>query len=301
MGAVLSVLFPAVASADELDCDDDDNDDDGICEILAQLEIVKATLAEHGGKLDALAIELDAQGGDLDFLVADAKSQEKDITISSTLCFSHAFYNSLDVGFGGEFGAEWPMLVSLNAKGNVDLKLAGTQLNLESNICIDVPLHKVASTPLAEFNNTGDFDDLIAGIVAPSQAIIPLVATLYTTVMPSQEQAMQATANVVEAATGLDIFTGVVGTPNPADLLRPDIMFAPIINDPDRLQLYQAFVDFIPTAGALLTDPCQALAASPLQIDINLVPICTIGAGVSHIAFNLVDPLHLLHPVVDGI
>lgn len=296
MGAVLALLFPAVASAFI-----PSKDSRGNPEIIRQLEIVKDTLAVLDGKLDALKLELDSQGGDLDFLVEDAESQEKDIKISSTLCFAHAFYNKLDVGFGGEFGAEWPMLVSVNAKGKVDLKLAGTQLNLGSKICIKVPLHKLASAPLADFNNTEDFDDLIAGILAPSQAIIPLVATLYTAVMPSQEQAMEATANVVEAATGFDIFTGVVGSPNPANLLRPDILFEPIIDDPDREQLYQAFVDFIPTAGALLTDPCQALAASPLQIDINFVPICTIGAGVGHIAFNLVDPLHLLHPVVGGI
>ena len=298
VGAILSLLFPAVASAQS-------SKSVGNPAIIAQLDVIQATLAVLDGKLDALARELNTQGADLTLLVADAESQEQDITISSTLCFGHAFSNELLVGFGGEFGAEWPMLLSVNAKGKVELKLAGTEVNLGSEICIEVPLYKIASDPLPEFlddiDDTEDFDDLINDITGPSRAIIPAVATLYTKVMPSQERAMQATANVVEAATGFKIIPDGSGrTFFPADILRPDLLFEPIINDPDREQLYQTFVNFIPTAGALLTDPCTALAASPIPININNVPICVIAGGAGHIAFNLVDPLHLFHPFVSG-
>lgn len=320
MGAFLFLLFPAVASAASTV---------GNPAIIAQLEIVKATLADLktqlqtvenrliseiglveerlNDKLDAqqddLNAKLDAQGIDLTFLVKDAESQEKDITISSTLCFGHAFSNELQVGFGAEFGAEWPMLLSVNAKGMVEVKLAGTELNMGSEICIEVPLYKLASNPLPEFlDDTEDFDKLIAGITGPAQAIIPAVATLYTKVMPSQEQVMRATANVVVAATGFDIIDGVPSTEFvPADLLLPEKLFAPIINDPDRQQLYHAFADFIPTAAALVTDPCQALEDSPLQIDTNsLGLLCVIGSDFSHLMVNLTDPLHFFHPLNFG-
>ncbi len=318
MGAFLALLFPAIASAQS-------SKSVGNPAIIAQLEIVKATLADLktqlqavenslifeiglvegrlNDKLDAQAddlnAKLDAQGIDLTFLVADAESQEKDITISSTLCFGHAFSNELLVGFEGEFGAGWPLLLKVGAKGKVEGKLAGTELNLGSEICIEVPLYKLASNPLPEFlDDTEDFDKLIAGITGPAQAIIPAVATLYTKVMPSQERAMQATANVVEAATGFTIIPKG-RTFFPSDLLRPDKLFEPIINDPDRQALFQPFLDFIPTAVELVTDPCLALENSPLQIDTSgLGLICQID--LAHLMVNLTDPLHFFHPLNFG-
>jgi hypothetical protein len=294
-GACITVMFPAISSAVPATSV-------GNPEIVRQLKIVNRTLAALSTQIDEsenrLQERLDILEGDLIFLVEDAQSVEKDIKISSSVCFAHGFYNKLDVGFGAEFGAEWPLLVSANAKGKVDLRLAGTKLDLGSKICINVPLYKLASDPLADFSNTADFDQLIADLVAPSQAIVPLVATLYTVIMPSKEEVMLTTANIVEAALGYDILTGAVGTPNPAMLLRPDVLFEPIISGGP----YQAFVDYIPTALAnMATDPCQALADSPLQINVNNIPVCAIGGTAAHIAFNLIDPLHLLHPYQGGI
>ena len=308
LGALLSLLFPAVASAQS-------SKSVGNPEIIAQLVIVKATLADLktqlqtvenrliseiesaenrlNAKLDAqgddLNAKLDAQGIDLGFLVADAESQEKDITISKTLCFSVAAAKALEIGGHAEAGVGWPNVLDAKLVIQLDGK-TGFELGLSDQICIDVPLHKIASAPLAEFNNTQDFDDLIAAIVAPSQAVIPLVATVYTAIMPSQEQAMQAMGNVIEAATGFDINSGAQGTPNPQLLLRPDLLFEPVIGP------YLDFINGIPTAVAtIVTDPCQALEDSPLQIDTSgLGILCNIGPDfVVHIGFNAIDPLHL--------
>ena len=312
MGVFLSLLFPAVGLA---------KSNAGNPEIIAQIGIVKQTLAELGNKLDALDEKLDAQGvdlnlkldaldtkldaqeddlnvklaalgGDLDFLVEDAESQEKDITISNTLCFSAAAYKAFEIGVHAEAGVGWPNVLDAKLVAEIDAKAIGIDINLSEQICIEVPLYKVASAPLAEFNNTQDFDALIADIVAPSQAIIPIVATLYTAVMPSKAEAMQATANVIEAATGFDILTGITGPPHLENFLHPEIMFAPVISES-----FQKFVAFVPNAVATMaTDPCQALMDSPLGVTLNNTPFCAISNDVAHIALNLADPFHLFHP-----
>lgn len=313
IGVFLSISFPAVASHNSPAVNpaiDAASTSVGNPAIIRQLNTIESTLAVLDGKLDALKVQLqsvddrlnakldtalaklDLQGADLAFLVEDAESVEKDIKISNTLCFSASVFHKIDLGIKTELGAGWSLAANVKAAAALNGTVLGYNLNLAEKICINVPLYKVASDPLADFDNTEDFDQLIADIVAPSQAVIPLVATLYTAVMPSKDQAIEVTANVIEASTGLDIYTGVIGAPHLESFLRPDIMFAPILTDP-----YQEFVNFIPGAFAsLAADPCAALANSPLQINVNSVPICVIGAGAGHIAFNLVDPLHLLHP-----
>ena len=263
--------------------------------IIKQLEIVKNTLADLSNQIldseDRLNARLDMLQGDLLFLVAAAESQEQDITISTTLCFGIAISNELAVGGNVEAGAGWPNVAHVELKAMIDAKLFGLESGIAEEICIDVPLHTIASAPLPEFINTTDFDDLISAIVLPSQAVIPLVGTLYTAVMPSKLEVMAATENVIVAATGINIRTGAVGIPNPQMLLRPDVLFAPITAP------YQGFINGIPNALATIAaNPCGALENSALQIDTSSFGlICAIGPDFVHFVIDIVDPLHLLH------
>ena len=263
--------------------------------IIAQLEIVKNTLADLSNQIldseNRLDARLDMLQGDLFFLVAAAESQEQDITIATTLCFGIAISNELAVGGNVEGGAGWPNVAHVELKAMIDAKLFGLESGIAEEICIEVPLHTIASAPLPDFINTTDFDDLISAIVLPSQAVIPLVGTLYTAVMPSKLEVMAATENVIVAATGINIRTGALGIPDPQRLLRPDLLFKPIIAP------YEAFINGIPTAVAsIAADPCGVLEASVLQIDTSsLAVVCDIGPDFVHFVINIVDPLHLIH------
>jgi hypothetical protein len=295
LGAFLCLSFPGLAAADT---------NFGNPAIISELETVKTTLGELGAKLDALAIELDAQGdkldvhgAKLDLLLLDAESQEKDIAISTNLCFGLSAFSNITLGAHVEGGGGWPNAAWVKLAAQIDARLVGLMGTLGDNICISVPLYKIASDPLAEFNNTEDFDQLIADLVAPSQAVIPLVATLFTAVMPSKDEAMEAMGNVTLAATGFDINNpdAPLLPPNPLALLDPVTLFEPVIEP------YEAFLVSIPSIiPAVAADPCGFLANSSLAIDINSVPFCGIAGVIAdslllHAAFDVVDPLQLLH------
>ena len=321
MAAFLFVLVPVVASAEKPPKIPHHNRD-----IIRQLDVIESTLADLSnqildsenrsiGQLDNIEstladlsnqildsenrsnARLDMLQGDLFFLVAAAESQEQDITIATTLCFGISISNELAVGGNVEAGAGWPNVAHVELKAMIDAKLFGLESGIAEEICIEVPLHTITSAPLPEFINTTDFDDLISDIVLPSQAVIPLVGTLYTAVMPSKLEVMAATENVIVAATGINIRTGALGSPNPQMLLRPDLLFAPIIAP------YQGFINGIPIAVATITaDPCGVLENSVLQIDTSgFGLICDIGPDFVHFVINIVDPFHLLHPIRGGI
>lgn len=242
--------------------------------IIQQLEIVKDTLATLGGQMDELSTDLqtletnliseiglaeDRLHAKIDFLVEDATAVKKDIKISSTLCFGANVISSIDAGVKLELGAGWPNIAWAKGVGVVNWKLLGLKGAIGEKICIKVPLYSVASAPLEQLNNTEDFDELIAGLAASKQAVLPVLASLYSAVMPSSDSMLQSTANIIEAATGYDIYTGVSGPANPANLFHPEIMFGPIMTETN-----QAFVAHV-------------------------------FSGDAHIAFHIIDPFHLLH------
>ena len=236
-----------------------------------KLEEIIATQAEHTIMLNEL--------------IDDAMKTAKDIKISSTVCFSHSFFNSLTAGAKAEFGAEWPVLVSLNAKGNVDLKVAGTKLDLGSKICISIPLYKYSSFHLVDYDDeaTADFDELVSYIAAPSQALIPLIAKLYTDIMPSGQEALDATNNVIAAAS------------NPSLLFQPSSssMFGPVLaNSP-----YNNLVSGIP--GVFTADACDILNGSLMGISSPSSVTCSFNSLINFAAPGNVigDIIKLVVPV----
>lgn len=309
--AFLFVLFPVAVSAANAS-----NSSVGNPEIINQIEIVKGTLADLNSKLDMIVMQLNDQGDEIDMLIDKANTVERDIKIESTLCFSANHANSFRAKVEGEIGVGWDLGIIAEIKLKPSFSLVETKLGLGSKICIKVPLHKVASHPLHEFENTAAFDQLIALIVSPSQALIPAMGTLYSAIVPPiipipassgltatahspglsgsfLGSAMQATANIVQAATGTDIINGTTGPANPGMLLRPDQLLAPIVSGP-----YQGFVNEIPNIFAdMAANPCGFLTGAGLPLlGVNTVPVCQDVGVIINFVLDIIDPFYILDP-----
>lgn len=180
------------------------------------------------------------------------------IELTSTLCFDAGAKFEGGVGIHDEVGVGWPNVVSAKAIFQGEGAIGG-EVNVNSQLCVEVPLYAVESYDQL-FTNTGEFDDLIAALALPNQSAVPLLANVYTVLMPTPDQAFEAVANVTKASTGYDINDGTFGTPTPELLLRPDMLLGPVIP--------HAAVNFIaevPAAlQAALLDPCGTLESTPI-------------------------------------
>jgi len=231
--------------------------------VPVQLRLIRASLVDLSNQMSAMEASLNGKisdvqssvnvgNGKLDVLQTSADSiydvvTSVDITMTTEVCFDAAVYNEYSIGGHGEFGVGWPNV--LDAKLAVEADGGyGAGVGIGNQICIQVPLYSVESNvPL--FTNTGEFDDLIAAIAMPAQNVVPLIGEVYTALMPTPAEALQAVENVITAATT-----------KPEDLLRPDIVLDPIVP-----QILKDFVTKAPDIieGAVL-DPCGTFANSPL-------------------------------------
>jgi hypothetical protein len=183
-----------------------------------------------------------------------------DITMTTVLCFDVGVNHDERVGGHGEFGVGWPNVLDAKAIVQADGGY-GINVGIGNQICIEVPLYSVESFK-TQFDNDLEFDTMVKSLAYPSQEIIPIIGTIYGELMPTPEEAIEATGNVINAATGFDIGDGVVrpAGPDPALLARPDILLEPVIPD-----ILTKFIDNAPDlVEDAITDPCPAFANTPL-------------------------------------
>ncbi|MDX1571500.1 MAG: hypothetical protein R3200_13535 [Xanthomonadales bacterium] len=259
--------------------------------------------------LQASADELQVGVDELEALLDDIFDvvTEVNIEMTTTLCFDAGAKFEGAVGIHDEVGIGWPNVLSakaiLQGEGGI-----GGELAVASEICVEVPLYSVPST-VSMFTNTAEFDDLIAAVALPSQEVVPMLANVYTLMMPTPDQAFQAIGNVTEASSGYNVYTGSFGPPNPAAFLRPDVLLEPVL----PLEVLE-FINQVPEAlEAALLDPCGTLEATPIgaalqgRDDIEFLctahanifgPLATTVEGlfdVLDVVLDIIDPLNLYH------
>lgn len=261
------------------------------------------------GRLSTLQLSADNLQGRTDALQLTADDiydvvTEVNIDMTTQLCFDAGAKFEGTVGIHDEAGIGWPNVLSAKAIVQGEGGFGG-ELGVVNQICIQVPLYSVASNqPL--FTNGQEFDDLIAALALPSQSVVPIIADVYTALMPTPDEAFQAMGNVTRASTGYDVYTGITGYPNPIELLRPDVLLDPIIP-----QAARDFVNYAPTAVAdALLDPCGTLENTPIGAALKGRPdiefLCSAQAnalqsiipvinGAVDIINDVVDPLGLYH------
>ncbi len=212
---------------------------------------------------------------------------EVNIELTTTLCFDAGAKFEGGVGIHDEVGVGWPNVLSAKATLQGEGGFSG-ELAVASQICVQVPLYSVESYNQL-FTNGNEFDELIAAIALPGQSIVPVIAEVYTAVMPTPDEAFLAMANVLDASTGYNIFTGVAGTAHPQDLLRPDLLLEPIIP--------HAVVNFIAEVPAAVTaallDPCGTLEDTPIGAALKGRPdvefLCKAHADSLQVVFSVVN------------
>jgi len=253
--------------------------------LARQMADIQSSVDVGNGKLDVLqqsADNLQQTANDIYGVVT-----EVNIELTTTLCFDAGAKFEAGVGIHDEVGIGWPNVLSAKATLQGEGGFSG-ELAVASQICVEVPLYSVESYHQL-FTNGGEFDDLIAAIALPSQSVVPVIAEVYTAVMPTPNEAFLAMANVLDASTGYDIFTGVTGTPHPQDLLRPDLLLEPIIP--------HAVVNFIAEVPAALTTallyPCETLEDTPIGAALKGRPdvefLCKAQSDSLQVVFSVVN------------
>lgn len=267
-----------------------------------KLTTLQASSDALQGSTDTLQTSVD----DLQVTTGDIYNEVTAVNIEMTtqVCFDAAAKFEATVGIHDEVGIGWPNVLSAKAILQGEGGFGG-ELGVSNQICIHVPLYSVESYDQL-LTNGGEFDDLIAAIALPSQAVVPVIAEVYTALMPTPDESLEAMNNVLVAATGYDIYTGVTGTPNPVELLRPDLLLDPIIP-----QVAKDFVTYAPTAiAAALLDPCGTLEATPLGAALkdrqDVEFLCNAHAGalsglvttvnvVNNLILDILDPFNAPH------
>lgn len=275
--------------------------------LSGQMANIQSSVDVGNGKLDNLQISADLLQVTSDHIYNVVTAV--DIELTHTVCFEGGANFEVMMGIHDEVGIGWPNVLSAKAIFQGEGAIAGGAA-VNGQFCVEVPLYSVESwVPLFD-NQGGEFDDLVAALALPSQSVMPVIAKIYTELMPTPDEAILAVANVTEAATGYDVYTGNFGDPDYEALLRPDELLAPIIPDAAI-----AFLEGIP--GALTTallDPCKALEDTPIgqalkgRDDVEF--LCKAHAGALQQTvlfiegvldslgwfFDFVDPGYLWHP-----
>ena len=302
MGVLISLLISPLALADPPPDPKEQSVPVQLRLIQENLVLMEARLARQmtdmEGRLDSTMADIqnsvNVGNGKLDDLQQTADDiygvvTEVNIELKTTLCFDAGAKFEGGVGIHDEVGIGWPNVLSAKAILQGEGGFGG-ELAVASQICVEVPLYSVASYNQL-FTNGGEFDDLIAAISLPHQSIVPIIAEVYTAVMPTPDEAFLAMANVLDASTGYDIFTGVTGTPHPQDLLRPDLLLEPII--PHEVVNFIAEVPAAVTAALL--DPCGTLEDTPIGAALKGRPdvefLCNAHADSLQVVFSIVNTI----------
>ncbi|MCU7834749.1 MAG: hypothetical protein KZQ83_05770 [gamma proteobacterium symbiont of Taylorina sp.] len=219
---------------------------------------LKAKMDEIEVRRDEKFIEVQATADNIHHEVTAVN-----IEMTTQLCFDASAKMERNVGVAAEVGVGWDAVLTVHGTVQGDGGF-GSELSVSNQICIEVPLYSVESYDQL-FTSGEDLDGLIAALAYPSQAVVPVIAEVYTALMPTPDQAFEALGNVTEASTGYDIYSGTSPSPRkfyPADLLKPDLLL-----DPIKPQFVKDFEEYAPTAVDIaLNDPCSALAATPIGV-----------------------------------
>lgn len=271
MGVMISLLISPLAFADPPSDPKEQSVPVQLTLIRENLVLMEQRLAQQmtdmESRLDATMADIQSSvnvgNGKLDDLQASADEifnvvTAVNIELTTTLCFDAGAKFEGSVGIHDEVGIGWPNVLSAKAILQGEGAIAG-ELTVASQLCVQVPLYSVESYDQL-FTNGGEFDDLIAALALPSQSVVPVLAEIYTELMPTPDQALEAMGNVTEASTGYNVYTGTIGIPNPVALLRPDILLEPVIP-----HAAVAFIAEVPGAlTAALLDPCGTLEDTPI-------------------------------------
>lgn len=281
IGAFLFVLYPAVASAASTV---------GNPALKVQLEIVKATLADLG---DQIAAQEQTLLDKLDEVLAALNKEERNIKLSTNMCFGASVFSKLTGGAKLELGAGWPNVAWAKGVGVISWTAIGGGISVGNKICVKIPLYSVASNKNwiddSDFDTT-EFDNLIGTIAQPSQIVVPFLANVYGQLMPGPEAVLITANNVSIAATGTDFIGGINSTPDPAAFLNGLSMFGPAIAD--SLVLQGVLPGMANTLVTTVGDPVTAASAFGAMA----IPIPGINndSGLN-LFLDIIDPLGFLH------
>jgi hypothetical protein len=300
MGVLISLLISPIALADPPPDPKEQSVPVQLSLIRENLVLMEERLAQQmtdmEGRLDSTMGDIQSSvnvgNGKLDDLQVSADEifnvvTAVNIELTSTLCFDASGKFEAFVGIHDEVGIGWPNVLSAKAILQGEGAL-GTELAVANQLCVEVPLYSVESYKQL-FTNGGEFDDLIAALALPSQSVVPVLAEVYTELMPTPDEAFLAMANVIDASTGYDIFTGTTGTPNHALLLRPDLLLEPVIP-----HAAIAFIAEVPAALAeALLNPCKALKDTPIGAALegreDVEFLCEAQAKSLQVVFSVVN------------
>ncbi|MCU7836263.1 MAG: hypothetical protein KZQ83_13560 [gamma proteobacterium symbiont of Taylorina sp.] len=166
-------------------------------DLSAQMTTMEVNLSDQ---MDTMEVNLSDQmttmdsdlKAELDYLYIEVTTDY--IELTTELCFDLGIGLEGKIGAEGELGAGWTLGANVKITAKGDAGLAGG-LGLGNEVCINVPLYSVASMP-TPFTATGDFDELVGYIAWPSQQLVPMIADLYTTIMPSALETQTAVYNL---------------------------------------------------------------------------------------------------------
>lgn len=226
---------------------------------------IQSSVNIGNSKLDVLQESADRIEGIANDIYDEVTAVNIDLT--TTLCFDLNVAHEESIGGHGEFGVGWPNVLDAKAVFTAAGSY-GFGVGMGNQICIQVPLYSVETFPPL-FTDTQEFNALVAAFAAPAQNVVPLVADIYTKLMPTPQEGIWAIANVIEAASGEDISSGqndewVVGA-RPDLLARPDVLLDPIVPD-FIVQLVNNAPTLINTA---IVSPCTLIDQTPFGPILN--------------------------------
>jgi len=300
-----------------------------LAELKLQLEAVESSLqteihlarddvrAEIESRTDSLSAQLDLLGTDVVDVLAILNEPEKDIQLTTELCFDlgaswdWAYTGKLELGLEADVGLSGGAKVEVSTPGVVPVMIIppfttpipmipAVSSGIGNTVCLTVPLYAVASNePWITDLDTDSFDDLVSAIASPAQNLMPMLADGFGQIFPKPSSSMTMVSN------GLQLFdagsAANAGLESNGHGLQKSVRSAGYLSADPAVHLAAAdsFEDMIldspllglimegPDAGTVFGDPCgiagelsrNVCAALKTYVD----PLC------------LMDPLRLTY------
>ncbi len=169
--------------------------------LSAQLDGVKTELkAEIFSAKQEINDRIDVLAADVDMVMTILNEPDKDIQLTTEVCFDLAASWAWELTTKGSLGVGWDNIVKIDAFGElsgpgpliipapspflapivVPFVVPGVAAGVGGNLCVNVPLYSVASNDYWTANfDTDDFDALVAGAAMPAQYLLPGLANIY--------------------------------------------------------------------------------------------------------------------------